>query len=214
MDTDIEPGLTQPARANGRRALRLLTFVVLAQCLLAPRALAENWQQPRMPWGDPDLQGIWTSATLTNLTRPDEVNTLIMTEQQALAWEKFGQERMQEYENIPEGDLPVGGDTFAGYNTFWMDPGTRVLRVNGTARSSIIVEPEDGQLPLRLWGRVRMYWRGYQALNATDNPEQRNQGERCTVGFGSTGRVTPWSCEQPSSTPITTCVPQPGTSST
>ena len=79
MDTDIEPGLTQPTRANSRRALRLLTFVVFAQCLLAPCALADNWQQPRMPWGDPDLQGIWTSATLTNLTRPDEVDTLLIT---------------------------------------------------------------------------------------------------------------------------------------
>ena len=153
----------------------------------AAPAPGEEWQQRHLPWGDPDLQGTWTSATLTNLSRPDEVEKLVLTEEEAAAWEKFGAERIEEYENIGEGDLPVGGDTFAGYNTFWMDPGTRILRVLGEPRSSIIVDPEDGQLPLRLWARLRMYWRGYQALYATDNPEQRNHGERCTVGFGSTG---------------------------
>ncbi|MCZ6831795.1 MAG: hypothetical protein O7F73_19815 [Gammaproteobacteria bacterium] len=169
------------------KSLAAVAALMLVQNWLAPPALGEDWQQQHMPWGDPDLQGIWTSATLTNLARPDDVDTLVLTEEQALAWEKYGQERIEEYENIGEGDLPVGGDTFAGYNSFWMDPGTHILRVRGEPRSSIIVEPEDGQLPLRLWGRLRMYWRGYQALNGTDNPEQRNQGERCTVGFGSTG---------------------------
>ena len=169
------------------KSLAAVAALVLVQNWFAPPAQGEEWQLQRMPWGDPDLQGIWTSATLTNLTRPDDVDTLILSEEQALAWEKYGEERIEEYENIGEGDLPVGGDTFAGYNTFWMDPGTRILRVRGQPRSSIIVEPADGRLPLRLWGRLRMYWRGYQALHATDNPEQRNQGERCTVGFGSTG---------------------------
>jgi hypothetical protein len=167
---------------------RTVFLALLAIFWLAPLAgQAAPWQSPRMPWGDPDLQGIWTSATLTNLTRPDELDTLVLTEAEATAWEKFGEERMAEYEDIGEGDLPVGGDTFAGYNTFWMDPGTRVLRVRGEPRSSILVKPEDGAIPFRLWGRARMYWRGYKSLFRTDNPEERNQGERCTVGFGSTG---------------------------
>src|SRR5687768_14934620 len=31
-----------------------------------------TWTPPRTPWGDPDLQGIYTSATYTPLERPPE----------------------------------------------------------------------------------------------------------------------------------------------
>jgi hypothetical protein len=167
--------------------MKHLAFIL---CLaLAPLAIAEEWQLQRMPWGDPDLQGTWTSATATNLERPDDIENLVLTEAQAVAWEKYGQELMEEYEDsIGEGDLPVGGDTFAGYNTFWMDPGTRVLRVRGEPRSSIIVDPEDGEVPMGWWSTARMYWRAFSSVRqSADNPEERNHGERCTVGFGSTG---------------------------
>ena len=31
-----------------------------------------DWQLSRTPWGDPDLQGIWSSKTTTPLERPDD----------------------------------------------------------------------------------------------------------------------------------------------
>ena len=34
-----------------------------------------------------------------------------------------------------------------GYNSFWIDPGDRVLRVDGQPRSSIIIDPPDGRVP-------------------------------------------------------------------
>ena len=117
----------------------LISFISL---WLAPVVLAEEWQLQRMPWGDPELQGTWTSATLTNLTRPDDMENLVMTEAQATAWEKYGEDRREAYDDIGEGDLTVSDDP-GGYNTFWMDPGTRVLRVGGEPRSSIIVVPES-----------------------------------------------------------------------
>lgn len=154
--------------------------------LLAPAALAADWEAPTMPWGHPDLQGTWTTATLTALARPEELDSLVLTEAQAVAWEQAGQETVEEYEDIGEGDLAAGEDV-GGYNTFWMDPGTRALRVRGEPRSSIIVEPEDGQVPYTLWGRAQFYWKGYKFIRRHDNPEERPLGERCTVGFGSTG---------------------------
>jgi len=163
----------------------------LLACLLLtlPAIASAEWRAQKMPWGDPDLQGIWTNATLTTLTRPDNFEQLVLTEEKARMLEKhgmFGEETMREIDDLPEGDLQAGNDV-GGYNAAWMDPGTRVLRVNGEARSSIIVDPDDGKIPYNLWGRGRFYWQGYKWMARHDNPEERPEGERCIVGFGSTG---------------------------
>lgn len=162
------------------------TALICSLLLLTGPALAGEWQVPRMPWGDPDLQGIWTNATITTLSRPDEIDELVLSEAQAAALEREGEEALAQIDDLPEGDLKAG-DSVGGYNAFWVDPGTRVLRVRGEPRSSIIVEPEDGDIPYTLWGRARFYWNGYKMLNWHNNPEERPLGERCTVGFGSTG---------------------------
>ena len=83
----------------------------------------------------------------------------------------------------------VGGDV-GGYNTFWMDPGDKLMVVDGTIRSSIIVDPSDGMVPYRDEARALLqdYTRGVAGDDARmDGPEQRPLGERCIVGFGSTG---------------------------
>ena len=159
------------------------TFLLLSQVVFA------DWTPARMPWGDPDLQGIWTNATLTTLTRPDEFENLVLTDKETVLLEKyglFGEEQQKDYEDLPEGDLAAGQDV-GGYNVAWMDPGTQVLRVDGEARSSIIIDPESGKIPYNLWGRGRFYWQGYKWMARHDNPEERPEGERCIVGFGSTG---------------------------
>jgi hypothetical protein len=42
-------------------------------------------------------------------------------------------------------------------------------------------------LPIKLVEKGKFYYRIYNALNNFDNPEERPLGERCTVGFGSSG---------------------------
>jgi hypothetical protein len=163
--------------------MRAMTALLI---LLPTAALADDWRVSRMPWGDPDLQGIWTNGTLTTLMRPDELDALVLTETQAAALEQGGEDMLANIDNLPEGDLQAGDDV-GGYNSAWLDPGTRVLRVNDEPRSSIIVDPADGKIPYSLQGRGRFYWQGYKWLTRHDNPEERPEGERCTVGFGSTG---------------------------
>ena len=45
----------------------LMTALALA---LPPRVAGQTWQVPRTPWGHPDLQGIWSTATITPFERP------------------------------------------------------------------------------------------------------------------------------------------------
>ena len=51
----------------------VVAVVSLASVALAGQAqtaTADSWTPPRTPWGDPDLQGDWSFATITPLERP------------------------------------------------------------------------------------------------------------------------------------------------
>jgi hypothetical protein len=156
-------------------------FVLL---LTSSSVFAASYEAPRNVHGDPDLQGLWTSATITRLNRPAQFDDLVLTPEQAAASENAMGEQMAAIDNPP--DPSEGGDV-GGYNSFWMDPGTRALRVGDEIRSSILVYPENGQLPMRMGARAKLGQFFLRVQGAFDGPEQRPLGERCIVGFGSTG---------------------------
>ena len=158
---------------------------LLALAVAWPAAAEDSWKLPRMAWGVPDCQGTWTNATITGLERPDELEDLVLTPEQARAIEEGTEQAMAKIDRLPEGELSAGRGV-GGYNRFWMDPGSRLARVRGEIRSSLIVEPEDGQLPYSLRGGWKLGRRVWQ-LRSADDPETRMLGERCIVGFGSSG---------------------------
>ena len=105
---------------------------------------------------------------------------------------------------------PAGGDgsggaagNVGGYNTFWIDRGDAGFQIDGAYRTSIIIDPPNGRRPPRTAenraaaaARATPFransgtaWWLEDDLNAPgpyDNPEQRNNAERCLMGFGST----------------------------
>ncbi len=162
--------------------------VILLTVAAGQFAHAADYTTPRTSFGAPDLQGVWTNATITTLERPDDIKELVLSEAQAAEMEETRQDFYDAYDE-PEanaaGELPEGNDP-GGYNTFWMDEGTRLARVNGEIRSSLIVEPANGKVPYRLLARFRMF-EAFGKFLSYDGPETRPLGERCVVGFGSTG---------------------------
>ena len=69
----------------GRRLVTLpntstVAVYILLLCAAATEIRAEAWQPPRMAWGAPDLQGTWTTATITGLERMDEIDDLVLSE--------------------------------------------------------------------------------------------------------------------------------------
>jgi hypothetical protein len=168
-----------------RAPLPLVALLLVLSLAGTATSAGQAWEVPRMSWGAPNLQGTWTNATITGLERPDSLETLVLSPEQASAVEKGTSDFMDSIDSVPEGGLAAGQDV-GGYNTFWMDPGTRLARVGGEIRSSLIVHPEDGKIPYswRGWGQLlKRFWQ----LRSADNPETRLLGERCIVGFGSTG---------------------------
>ena len=172
-----------PWRIACALALTLAAGPALAE--ESPDPDAEAWTLPRMAWGDPDLQGTWTNATITGLERFDGVEELVVSEDEARGIERAMAQFVESIDELPEGDLEAG-ENVGGYNTFWMDPGTRLAVVDGEYRTSLLVDPPDGKLPYSWSGRFKLMQR-YWSLRSADDPETRLLGERCLVGFGSTG---------------------------
>ena len=159
-----------------------------------------TYTPPKTAFGQPDLQGTWSNATLTPFTRDKAYGArLTMTPEEAAKIEKTNDQLSKDGLKPTDPkftikDLPVDcGRGFkgvdCGYNSFWTDPGNRLIRIDGGARTSIVVEPADGQMPaFTPEGQQRAmarFARGRNNPKAYDNPESRSLGERCITSFGS-----------------------------
>src|SRR5450432_4263036 len=122
----------------------------------APAAATAKRAVPRMPDGHPDLQGTYDLATLTPVERP--VGTpLVMTDEQAVKLEKDVAARKINQDAPIKADRdapPLGGDGSAGpagnvggYNSFWIDSGSRYSTIEGQKRASILIDPPEGRIP-------------------------------------------------------------------
>jgi len=136
---------------------------------------SKPWAVPRTPDGQPDLQGVWTNATITPLERPAELaGKEFLTEAEARDFEKsaFAQINSERRDGGPEVD--VG----RSYNEFWRDRGTKVV---ANRRTSLITDPPDGKIPALTPAaqKIQADARTYQRLHPADGPEDRNLWERC-----------------------------------
>ena len=93
----------------------------------------------KTPWGEPDLQGIWSVETETPLQRPRRyANQEIFTEAQREELDKFRAELKGKDKREARGtELDVSGS----YNEVF-----RSRKPTGT-RTSLIVDPPDGRIP-------------------------------------------------------------------
>jgi len=133
-----------------------------------------EYQPPLTSWGDPDLQGIYSSATITPFERPAELGDK----------EFFTPEEAAEFEASYGTNYQDLGET-GTYNEFWYDVGTRLVP---TLRTSLIIDPPDGRLPsITESARQKLSDRNQiLASRSTDGPEFRPLPERCLF-WASTG---------------------------
>ncbi len=192
------------ALAQGGAHMKLKTIsiaIALGAFSLASAAAAPApYKTPRNAFGQPDLQGNWTNATITPFERdkkfgdrlaltPAEVKDLEGANAQLVADGNKPTDPNAKVTDLPQncGRGFVGVD--CGYNSAWVDPGTKIINLGGVERSSIIVSPTDGRLPAmtkdaaaRMQARIASL-RGARA--SFENPENRSLGERCILSFGS-----------------------------
>ena len=158
------------------------TFLSASLAILLVSSISA--QSPaRLPWGDPDLEGIWTNATLTTLQRAPELGTkAFFTADEAAAWEK---QRVQ----ATNADRPLRAGEVGAYNDAFFERGTRGVK---SRRTSLIIDPPDGRIPAftpeaqqKVDARTK-----HEAVSPADRPEDRWLTERCIL-FGATVPMLP-----------------------
>lgn len=189
------------------RVLTIATIAVLSAIVLAAQA-TQTYTPPKTPWGEPDLQGIWSGETLTPLERPAKFATRpVLTEAEAEAIEEDVATRPGRDDRSARG---TERDVAQAYNQHWLAPATKLA----DRRTSLIVDPADGKAPpftpearTRL-AAMREYleallqgtsggrpgpisprrkepppYYNIARMNRSDGPEDRQNTERC---FGAT----------------------------
>ena len=184
--SNLKKGLTASASAL---LLAMSATPALAQMAEAPPSWDENYEPPRMADGTPSFEGVWSKASLTVLERTPQFEDLMIAPAVARAIESGSAARMEAANRPtdPDEGAPEAGQNVGGYNSFWTDMGDRIGVVDGEYRSSWIVDPADGKIPYTEAGQAEAFAARDEARNNFDDPEVRMSGERCTVGFGSTG---------------------------
>jgi hypothetical protein len=137
-------------------ALSLVSVPIAAQAPKpAPKpatsAAAAKWLPPKTSWGDPDLQGIYTSDDYiqVQMNRQAQYGTRVYLTDEEIAQretqvQNAARNALQEFAN-------PGGNVGTGPPGHWGERARRAPR-----QTSLVVEPEDGQVPaLTPEGRAR-----------------------------------------------------------
>jgi hypothetical protein len=202
-----KPSLFGAALVAATAAFFMSTSLVGQTRPAAPKGATATSALPRTPDGHVDLQGTYDVATLTPIERPRSANgKLTITDKEAAAIENAESKRVfdRALPSPVDRDAPPIGAPVGGYNNFWIDRGSTVIRVDNTPRSSLLIDPPDGKIPaLTAEAKARVTQNFRNGPNADANeennqntfrldpeayndPEQRPLGERCLLGFGST----------------------------
>jgi hypothetical protein len=146
--------------------VRLAIAVLILAPVLPAKKVSKAWTAGHTPDGQPDLQGVWTNATITPFERPAELgNKAYLTEQEA---DKLERQAADNRVDRP----PKPGDV-GSYNQAWFDSGTKVV---GTRQTSLVVDPPDGKVPLKPEAEAK---RDYNLAHNADAPEYMSVWDRC-----------------------------------
>jgi hypothetical protein len=169
-----------------------------------PNNGAPYFKVQKTPWGDPDLQGIWTTEQVaTPMERPTRFgDRQFMNADEIAAAEKAAMDR---YTKAMAAANPSGprstadiertkntveaGIYGAEYNNSWMEqprkPGALRWR-----RTSLVVDPPDGRIPaytLPFIKRLEAREEARKNRGEADTWEDRNLNERCMTPQAATG---------------------------
>jgi hypothetical protein len=127
----------------------------------------DGYVVPRTEYGQPDFQGIWKTEFLTTLERMPGADGLTVTPEQA---RKLAEAFLEKSPVLTDPDTKILG----------LD---QLAKVNGEYRTSLIVDPPDGKMPLTPAGTERITRVQTRTKEKFDNPEERSMGEQCLENF-------------------------------
>ena len=153
-------------RRNTGLALVMVTTFVGANVAAQSKGTRGGWTPPRTPDGQPDLQGIWTNPTITSFERPASLgDKAFLTERETEA--SSGRRR------APRGRRSAASRRRRQLQPVLVDSGDRVV---STRRTSLVIDPPDGRVPLRPEAEAA---RDYDRAHERDSYEFMSVWDRC-----------------------------------
>lgn len=186
-------------------AAAILGSVLIVAADQAPTSATNPRPTLRTPWGEPDLQGIWSGETLTPLERPTRwADTPVLSAEEAAAVQAWVESTPGRDDRSQRG---TERDVAGAYNDHWNPPRTTL----SDRRTGLIVDPANGRIPPMTPAaetrvrEVREYLRALldgtargrpgaaisprrheppptynvERMNRSDGPEDRSTMERC-----------------------------------
>ncbi|MDA1092605.1 MAG: hypothetical protein O3A25_04965 [Acidobacteria bacterium] len=167
---------------------RLRARAVPVAALVASLTVATSAAGQTTPWGDPDLQGTWTTSGATPMERPDALaGREKLSDEEVQSIRAQTEARDLELLNAPAERTEVGTNPGA-YNNFWMDPGAR------TDRTSMLIDPPTGRFPAQTATGVEHTNTQQKApggMEKNDTWEDRHIWERCVTRGGMPNAMFP-----------------------
>jgi hypothetical protein len=151
----------------------------------AALAAAQSYTPPKLPWGDPDLQGVWPGNMGVPMQRPANFgDRATLTEDEfAKKQEQANRQAVADSESTAASDSRTG----IGPPSYWVERG------KPTKQASLIVDPPDGRLPA-LTAEAEKYRKEAKLPGAwggkADAPSDLNIYYRC-ITRGLLGSVIP-----------------------
>jgi hypothetical protein len=139
------------------------------------KAGARAFVTPKTPWGDPDLQGVWTTDDMLSIPmeRPEQ-----FAGRAELTDEEFAERSKRDQQALDRNKKAVGA--FRG------DVGSRTFR-----QTSRVIEPADGRIPpTTAEAQRRVAFRQAARSNAPSSWEDRSLYDRC-ITRGVMGSTLP-----------------------
>ena len=171
------------------KSIPKISMAIVLSLTVGLPATAEDgeWRTPRTAWGTPDLEGVWSNETLTPFERPvgQAEKRFVTPEEAAAASARIQAARARDAQaGPPKTQPPPLGGNVGAYNLVWMDFGSSVV---ATGRSSLVIDPPDGRVPVRPEAEAR---RDKARLLSTDSYEHMSPWDRC-ITRGMPGGMFP-----------------------
>ena len=155
------------------KAKSITLLVVIPAILLAGNVISQtdSSYNQRTPWGDPDISGMWSYASLTPLQRPERLG-----EKEFYTPEEAAQIFANTQQDVADRPGDVGS-----YNYQWFDRG----EISADFRTSLIVEPSNGRLPINEATIASQRERAeYLREHSADSWLDRTNWDRCITYHG------------------------------
>lgn len=145
-----------------------------------------NFEPPRTIYNHPDLQGTWFFGSTTPFTRDTDLGdqrSYTEIEIQAIEEEAYKSNLKQDAPLDPNRPPPEVG-VYIGFEADFNFATKRHLRnkVMGEYRTSLVIEPADGQLPKREGFKDYNAKRLAMGIETYSSAQASDSGERCLVG--------------------------------